>query len=87
MENSLKESLNQILLHKDNIGKHQLLSLDCSNQFQNGMHMPLMMGGIQECQPLSWLSSNENKQMLLSEEPNFLSHRSTLRGLRLMRGI
>ncbi|XP_021733860.1 agamous-like MADS-box protein AGL65 isoform X1 [Chenopodium quinoa] len=75
MENSLKESLNQIRLHKDNIGKHQFMSLDCSNQFQNGMHIPLMMGNMQECQLLSWLSSNDNQHLLLSEDTNFLSHR------------
>ncbi|KAL2935209.1 Agamous-like MADS-box protein AGL65 [Bienertia sinuspersici] len=59
MENSLRESLNQIRLHK----------------FQNGMHMPLMMGGLQECQQLSWLSSNDNQQLMLPDESNYLPHR------------
>lgn len=75
MENSLSESLNLIRLHKENMGKHQLMSLDCSSQFQNGMHMPLMMGSLQDCQPLSWLSSNESQQLMLPDDSSFLPHR------------
>ncbi|XP_059644085.1 agamous-like MADS-box protein AGL65 isoform X2 [Cornus florida] len=72
MEDSLRESLNRIRMHKDNFRKHQLMSLE---QFQNGMHLPLMMGGAQEAQPLSWLPNNENQHMILPGEPNFLLQR------------
>ncbi|KAK9278393.1 hypothetical protein L1049_027958 [Liquidambar formosana] len=75
MEDSLRESLNRIRVHKENLGKHQLMSLECSSQFQNGMHLPLMIGGVQEAQPLSWLPNNENQHMILPEGPNFLPQR------------
>lgn len=75
MEDSLRESLNQIRLQKENIGKHQIVPLDCSSQFQNGMHLPLMMSALQESQHLPWLPGNENHQLMLPDEPNFLAHR------------
>lgn len=75
MEDSLKETLNRIQLHKENIGKHQLMSLDCSSQFQNGLHLPLVMGGMQDSQSLSWLPNNENQQIMLPDNPNFMQQR------------
>ncbi|XP_074316965.1 agamous-like MADS-box protein AGL65 [Silene latifolia] len=76
MEESIRESLNQIRLQKENVGKHQFMSsLDCTNQFQNGMHFPLMMTSMQEPQQLSWLPSNDNQQMMLPDETNFLPQR------------
>lgn len=74
MEDSLRDSVNRIRAHKENLGKHQFMSLECSSQFQNGMHLPLIMGGVQEAQPLTWLPNNENQHMMLPEGPNFLSH-------------
>ncbi|XP_028054273.1 agamous-like MADS-box protein AGL65 isoform X4 [Camellia sinensis] len=59
MEESLRESLNQIRMQK----------------FQNGMHLPLMMGGMQDAQPLSWFTNNENQHMILTGEPNYLPQR------------
>lgn len=44
-------------------------------QFQNGMPLPMMMNGPQEAQPITWLPNNENQNMLLHNEPNFLPHR------------
>ncbi|XP_028054275.1 agamous-like MADS-box protein AGL65 isoform X5 [Camellia sinensis] len=67
MEESLRESLNQIRMQK-----HPFMSLECTNQFQNGMHLPLMMGGMQDAQPLSWFTNNENQHMILTGEPNYL---------------
>ncbi|KAK6925022.1 Transcription factor, MADS-box, partial [Dillenia turbinata] len=75
MEDSLRESLNRIRLHKENLEKHQLMSLDCSNQFQNSMHLPLMMGSTQEAQPLTWISHTDTQPIMLPEEPNFLPQR------------
>ncbi|THF97817.1 hypothetical protein TEA_007361 [Camellia sinensis var. sinensis] len=74
MEDSLRESLNRIQIQKENFAKHPLMSLECTSQFQNGMHLPLMMGGMQEA-PLSWLPDNENQHMLLTGDPNFLPQR------------
>ncbi|XP_034711120.1 agamous-like MADS-box protein AGL65 isoform X1 [Vitis riparia] len=75
MEDSLRESLNRIHVHKENYGKHQLMSLECASQFQNGMHLPLIMDGVQEAQPLSWLPNNENQHLILPEEPSYLPQR------------
>ncbi|KAH9606275.1 hypothetical protein KSS87_014943 [Heliosperma pusillum] len=61
---------------EENVGKHQFMSsLDCTNQFQNGMHYPLMMTSMQESQQLSWLPSNDNQQMMLPDDTNFLPQR------------
>ncbi|KAJ0105187.1 hypothetical protein Patl1_18776 [Pistacia atlantica] len=70
MEDSLRESINSISLHKENFGKRQLMPLDFTNQ--NGMHLPLMMSGVQESQPLSWLPNTDSQHLLVQNEPNFL---------------
>ncbi|KAF7806205.1 agamous-like MADS-box protein AGL65 isoform X1 [Senna tora] len=72
MEDSLRESINRIRLHKENFGKNQLVSLECANQLQEGITLPLMMAGLQETQPLSWLLHNDNNQLILPSEPKFL---------------
>ncbi|CAM8933901.1 unnamed protein product [Rhodiola kirilowii] len=71
MEELLRESLNRIRLHKDNLGRHQLMSFSFSNQFQNGMHLPLMFGGMQDTQSLPWLP-DANNHMMLGEGPSYL---------------
>eukprot|EP00262_Sarcandra_glabra_P015369 TRINITY_DN4734_c0_g1_i1.p1 TRINITY_DN4734_c0_g1~~TRINITY_DN4734_c0_g1_i1.p1 ORF type:complete len:348 (-),score=51.61 TRINITY_DN4734_c0_g1_i1:342-1385(-) len=75
MEESLKESLSQIQTQKENFCKQQLMSLECSVQFQNGMHLPLGMNSEQQAQPMSWLQNNVGRHIMLSEDPNFLSPR------------
>ncbi|XP_031263754.1 agamous-like MADS-box protein AGL30 isoform X2 [Pistacia vera] len=75
MENSIRESLNQIRLQKENLGKQQLMSLECTGQFQNGLHIPFRLGSEQQLQPLSWIPNNDNRHMVLPEDPNLLSHR------------
>ncbi|KAL9326402.1 hypothetical protein ACSQ67_007047 [Phaseolus vulgaris] len=72
MEDSLRESINRVVLQKENLGKHQFISLECANQLQEGMTLPLMMASLQESQPLSWLLNNDNHQLLLPNEPKFL---------------
>ncbi|XWS23178.1 hypothetical protein CRYUN_Cryun29cG0098700 [Craigia yunnanensis] len=75
MEDSLKEYLNQIRAHKENLGKQQLLSLECRSQFQNEMHVPFRMGIEQQLQSLAWMPNNESRHMALSEDPNLIPHR------------
>lgn len=75
MEDSLKESINQVRLHKENFGKCQLMPLECNSQFQSGMALPLMMNGMQDAQPLSWLPGNGNQHLILSYGQNFLPQR------------
>lgn len=75
MEDSLGDSLNQIRTHKDNLQKQQLMSLECSSQFQEGMHMPFTMSSEQQLQPLSWIPNNESQQIFLPDDPNLLPNR------------
>ncbi|KAF6171835.1 hypothetical protein GIB67_007356 [Kingdonia uniflora] len=56
MEESLRSSLNLIQM----------------NKFQNGMHLPLAMGGEQQSQAISWIPDNDRERMMLSEDPNLL---------------
>ncbi|XVE91512.1 hypothetical protein REPUB_Repub01dG0016200 [Reevesia pubescens] len=75
MEDSLKEYLNQIRANKENLGKQQLLSLECTSQFHNEMHVPFRMGLEQQLQSLAWMPNNDSIQMALSEDPNWIPHR------------
>ncbi|KAM5567225.1 agamous-like MADS-box protein AGL30 [Rosa sericea] len=75
MEDSIRESLNQIRTHKENLQKQQLMSLECTSQFQNGLHIPFSMSTEQQLQPLPWIPSNENQHIVLPEDPNLLPHR------------
>ncbi|KAK9080441.1 hypothetical protein SSX86_000199 [Deinandra increscens subsp. villosa] len=75
MEDSLRESLDRIRIHKDNFGQQKLMPLDCTSQFQNGLHLPLMMANTQEDQTLSWLPDNENQNLILPEKQNYMPHR------------
>ncbi|PON93571.1 MADS-box transcription factor [Trema orientale] len=43
-------------------------------EFQCEMSLPLMVGGVQEAQPLPWIPNNENQPLMLPNEPNFLPH-------------
>jgi len=44
-------------------------------QFQNRIPLSVMIGAVQEAQPVMWLPNNENHHMLLHNELNFLPHR------------
>ncbi|KAL4341118.1 hypothetical protein GQ457_08G036310 [Hibiscus cannabinus] len=74
MEESLRESIERVRIHKENFGQHHLMSLECTKQFQNRIPLPVMISGVEETQPVTWLPSNENQHMLMHNEPNFLSH-------------
>ncbi|XP_042501820.1 agamous-like MADS-box protein AGL30 isoform X2 [Macadamia integrifolia] len=75
LEESLKESLDRIRAHKENFRKQQLMTLECASQLQNGIYLPLGMGGEHQPQPVSWLHNNENQHMILLEDPNLLPQR------------
>ncbi|RXH69938.1 hypothetical protein DVH24_007194 [Malus domestica] len=75
MEGSLRESLNQIRTHKENLQKQQIMSLECTSQFQNGLHIPFSMNAEQQLQPLSWIPTNESRHMDLPEDTTLLPHR------------
>nr|XP_029118789.1 agamous-like MADS-box protein AGL65 isoform X5 [Elaeis guineensis] len=75
MEQSLQESLSRIQVHKENLGK-QLMSLDCSGQFQDDIHLPLGLGSEHGPSPVAWLHNNDGQQMMLPEDPHLLPQRS-----------
>ncbi|TYJ05844.1 hypothetical protein E1A91_A12G192300v1 [Gossypium mustelinum] len=75
MEDSLIESIERIRIHKENYGKHHILPLESTSQ--NAMPLPVMIGGVQEAQPVTWLPNNDNQQMLLHNESNFLPNLDT----------
>nr|AEJ76853.1 MADS32 [Gossypium hirsutum] len=68
MEDSLKDYLNQIRAHKENLGKQQLLPIECTSQFQNEMHVPFRMGIEQQLQSLAWMPNNDSRHMALPED-------------------
>ncbi|XVF43138.1 hypothetical protein PTKIN_Ptkin02bG0016500 [Pterospermum kingtungense] len=74
MEDSLREYLNRIRAHKENLGKQQLLSLESTNQFQNEMYVPFRMGIEQQLQHLSWIPNNDSRHIAF-EDPNLIPHR------------
>ncbi|KAH7516011.1 hypothetical protein FEM48_Zijuj10G0089200 [Ziziphus jujuba var. spinosa] len=75
MENSLRQSLDQIRRHKESLQKQQLMPLECTGQFQNGLHIPFKMGAEQQLQPLSWIPNSDNQHMVLPEEASLLPPR------------
>ncbi|URD72047.1 MADS-box transcription factor 68 [Musa troglodytarum] len=74
MEQSLKESLSRIQAHKENYGK-QLISLECSGQFQNDMHFSSGLGCVRGASPLSWLHNNDGQQLMLPQDANLIPQR------------
>ncbi|KAK1407314.1 hypothetical protein QVD17_38928 [Tagetes erecta] len=75
MEDSLRESLDRIRIHKESFGQQKLMPIDCTSQFPNGLHLPLMMANTQEDQTLSWLPDNESQSLLLTEKQSYMPHR------------
>ncbi|XP_037427888.1 agamous-like MADS-box protein AGL30 isoform X2 [Triticum dicoccoides] len=78
MEQSLKESLNRIGIHKENFAKQHLMGLQCpAAQFQNEMQLPLGLTG--DPNPSSWFhnggSSDGQPPMMLPEDPSLLQQR------------
>ncbi|KAK7368388.1 hypothetical protein VNO80_10413 [Phaseolus coccineus] len=74
MENSLRESLNQIRNRKENIKKQQLVSLQCNNQF-NEMNIPFRMSAEQHLQPLSWIANGDSQNIVLPEDSSMFIHK------------
>ncbi|XP_020220789.1 agamous-like MADS-box protein AGL30 isoform X3 [Cajanus cajan] len=74
MENSLRESLNQIRTRKENIKKQQLVSMQCNNQF-NDMNIPFRMSSEQHLQPLSWIANGDSQNIVLPEDSNMFLHK------------
>ncbi|KAG4394435.1 hypothetical protein GLYMA_20G034000v4 [Glycine max] len=73
MENSLRESLDQIRTHKENVKKQQqLVSLQCNNQL-NEMNIPFRMTA-QQLQPLSWIVNDNDQNIVLPEDSNMFLH-------------
>ncbi|XP_029127208.1 agamous-like MADS-box protein AGL30 isoform X6 [Cajanus cajan] len=73
MENSLRESLNQIRTRK------QLVSMQCNNQF-NDMNIPFRMSSEQHLQPLSWIANGDSQNIVLPEDSNMFLHNRDVEG-------
>ncbi|CAL5428817.1 unnamed protein product [Camellia sinensis] len=52
MEDYMRELFDQIQTQKENIRKQQFLAVGCTNQFQNGMHLPFSLGVEQQVRHL-----------------------------------
>ncbi|XP_031741305.1 agamous-like MADS-box protein AGL30 isoform X2 [Cucumis sativus] len=75
MEDSMRETLNQVRLHKDNLQKHPPVPLEFTNQ--DGMHLTFDMSveqQIQQLQHFSWIP-NDSQNIVLHDDPNFVLHR------------
>lgn len=46
-----------------------------ASQFQNGLPSSLIVGSMQETQPIPWILNNDNQHLLLPNEATFLPHR------------
>ncbi|KAL8141922.1 hypothetical protein V2J09_014954 [Rumex salicifolius] len=80
MEDSLRESFNQIHLRKENLEKQRLMSLECSSEVvnclsDNGMQLPLVMGAMPDGQQLSWFPNNENQQVIWPDDTSLFQQR------------
>ncbi|XP_061370903.1 agamous-like MADS-box protein AGL30 isoform X2 [Gastrolobium bilobum] len=74
MENSLRESINEIRTRKENTKKQQLVSLQCNNQF-NEMNIPFRMSAEQHLQPLAWIANGDSQNIVLPEDSNIFLHK------------
>ncbi|XP_042426494.1 agamous-like MADS-box protein AGL65 [Zingiber officinale] len=74
MEQSLKESLNRIQVHKENCGK-QLISVDYNGQFHKDMHLPMGLSYAQGASSVSWLHDNDGQPLMISQDANLIPHR------------
>ncbi|XP_065030469.1 agamous-like MADS-box protein AGL65 [Musa acuminata AAA Group] len=84
MEQSLKESLGQIQVHKENFGK-QLISVDYSGQ--NDIHPSTGLGCEQGASPVSWLHINDDQQLMLPQDANLLPWSNIREKSWLMAGV
>ncbi|KAA3488122.1 MADS-box protein CMB2-like isoform X1 [Gossypium australe] len=71
---SLKTTLSTFFW-QENLGKQQLLPIECIGQFQNEMHVPFRMGIEQQLQSLAWMPNNDSRHMALPEDPNLIPSR------------
>ncbi|KAH7678657.1 MADS box transcription factor domain-containing protein [Dioscorea alata] len=78
MEESLKESLNRVRLHKENFAKQQFISLNSSNQLQNDMYLSYGVCGEQQNSSNLWLHNNDSHQLILPEVPHLLPQREII---------
>ncbi|KAK4263469.1 hypothetical protein QN277_028869 [Acacia crassicarpa] len=74
MEHSLRESLNNIQIRKENIQKQQLARLECTNQF-NEMQIPYRMSTDQHLQSISWVPNNDGQHIVLPEDSDLRLHK------------
>ncbi|XP_031497540.1 agamous-like MADS-box protein AGL65 isoform X2 [Nymphaea colorata] len=72
MHESLKEALRQLHTCKENLKKQQFLPVECSNQFESGIHLPLGLTTEQQGNSLCWLPNQDATQLMLNEDPHLV---------------
>ncbi|XP_010551436.1 PREDICTED: agamous-like MADS-box protein AGL30 isoform X2 [Tarenaya hassleriana] len=77
MENALRQSLDQVRAHKENMQQQQqqLIHLDGKNEIQSEMPLSFGMDSEQQFQPLSWVHNDGSMNISLQEDPSLLHHR------------
>ncbi|XP_066338542.1 agamous-like MADS-box protein AGL65 isoform X2 [Miscanthus floridulus] len=81
MEQSLRESLNRIQIHKENFAKQHLIGLQCAAaQFQTDMQLPLGLTG--EPGPSSWFQNGcaDGQQAMMLPDDSSLLHQRDIAG-------
>ncbi|PKA63029.1 MADS-box transcription factor 16 [Apostasia shenzhenica] len=75
MEETLRESLNRIQMQKEYLGK-QLVSLDCSGQFPNGLNLPMALNNDIQSSHMQWFYDNNGQNLMLLQDSSFLHQRN-----------
>lgn len=75
MEETLRDSLNRIQLHKKYIGSH-IMSLDCAGEFQNGIHLPIAITDEQQPPHMQWLHGSDDRDLMIAGVPSLLPQRN-----------
>ncbi|KAI4303789.1 hypothetical protein MLD38_039382 [Melastoma candidum] len=72
MEDSLRESINNIRQQKESVGKHHPISLERSDPFENRMPSSYVMAGLPESQPINWLPMTDSQHLMFQNESHYL---------------
>ncbi|XP_013590419.1 PREDICTED: uncharacterized protein LOC106298831 isoform X1 [Brassica oleracea var. oleracea] len=71
LENSIRQSLYQIRVHKENVLQHQqqqVMSIECKNELQSDIDLDFGIDIEQQLENFSWVRTDENMKAPLKEE-------------------
>ncbi|VVA94614.1 unnamed protein product [Arabis nemorensis] len=84
LENSLRQSLDQIRAHKENMLQHQqqqLMSSDCKSELQNEIDIDFGIEMKQQLENFTWVRTDETMNIPLQEEDPNLQFQQTYRDI------